>query len=310
MQDIKEKILTFLLATPQDEDLIKNGRIPELFQQNKEAAVRLICLYGSFFILMFLWLILFSVSGFLFQLILLFSAFGVLGILGYKLGTDTLMKASKLPGVSYPCAFTFAFGALYLLSDVFSQGGFFAVLTMLTVAGGLGAGIYKIKQKNLLNVSNVSLGIVSALVIIFFSGLVLSCISLSAENRQERVEAWTAAKRERQAQEMKQNMLSCTTEEECARLQMNKNQYYQTHEKEAQETCEYAVAAQVPTRFEWTVSPKTPKFSQYSIDVLKDSITLSGNKASMISQDGSKQQFTYTCVYNTKKKTAKAQIQK
>ena len=117
-----------------------------------------------------------------------------------------------------------------------------------------------------------------------------------------------AASRLRQAQEMKQNMLSCTTAEECARLQMNKNKFYQQHERIAQETCEYAVAAQVPSRFEWTVTTKTPKFTQYSIDVLKETIMLSGNNATTIEADGTKKPFSYTCVYNTKTKTAKAKI--
>lgn len=308
MSNIKEKLMAFLLATTQDEELIVAGRIPELFQQNRDAAVRLLAMCGSFFCLVFLWLIMFSVSGFAFQLILLFAAFGILAGAVYKIGYKNVYAALKYPVVAYPAAFTFAFGALYLLSDVFSQGGFFAVFTIFLVIGALAGGIYKLRMQDAVPVSNISLAIASSLIIIFFSGLILSCISLSVTNQQERVEAWAEQKRIRQAQEMKQNMMSCTTEEECARLQMNKNKFYQEHEMVAQETCERAVAAQIPSRFEWTVTAKTPKFSQYSIDVLKETIMLSGDKATLIEADGSKKPFSYTCIYNTKTKTAKAKI--
>ena len=56
MSNIKEKLMAFLLATTQDEELIVAGRIPELFQQNRDAAVRLLAMCGSFFCLVFLWL--------------------------------------------------------------------------------------------------------------------------------------------------------------------------------------------------------------------------------------------------------------
>ena len=306
--DIKEKIMAFLLASPDDEELIVSGKIPELFQQNKDAAVRLLALYGTFFCLEFLWLILLSVSGFLFQLILVFAALGVLGALVFKIGHQNILQALNSPAVGYPAAFIFAFGALYLISDVFSQGGFLSILTILLIMGGLGAGIFKLRQNEKFNLSPVVMAIASSAVLMFSSGLLLACISLSAVNQQARVEAWTEQKRLRQAQEMKQNMLSCTTAEECARLQMNKNKFYQQHERIAQETCEYAVAAQVPSRFEWTVTTKTPKFTQYSIDVLKETIMLSGNNATTIEADVTKKPFSYTCVYNTKTKTAKAKI--
>lgn len=308
MSDIKEKIMAFLLATAQDEELIVSGKIPELFQKNRDAAVRLTAMCGSFFCLVFIWLIMFSVSGFLMQLFLLCAAFGILAAAVYKIGYKNVCNALNYPVVSYPAAFTFAFGALYMLSDVFSQGGFFAAFMMILIIGALAGGIYKIRMQSAVKVSDISLAIAASLVIIFFSGLILSCISLSVVNQQERVEAWTEQNRLRKAQEMKQNMLSCTTEEECARLQMNKNKFYQEHEMAAQETCERAVAAQIPSRFEWTVTAKTPKFSQYSIDVLKETVMLSGNKAVMIESDGTKTPFSYTCIYNTNSKTAKAKI--
>lgn len=93
-------------------------------------------------------------------------------------------------------------------------------------------------------------------------------------------------------------------------MNTKKNSYYAEYEEFAQEACENAVAKEIPGRFEWTVSAKDYKFTSYEVDVLKDDILLIGDRAQLIANDGTKTKITYTCHYNTKKKTTTAAIQK
>ena len=88
------------------------------------------------------------------------------------------------------------------------------------------------------------------------------------------------------------------------------NTYYAQYEEISQELCESAVAKEIPGRFEWTVSAKDYKFDRYEVDILKDEIILSGNRAQLIAGNSARMKISYTCRYNTKKKTAQASIQR
>ena len=92
-------------------------------------------------------------------------------------------------------------------------------------------------------------------------------------------------------------------------MNMKKNSYYEQYEEVAQDVCESAVAKEITGRFEWTVSAKDYKFNKYEVDVLKDEIALFGDLAQLIANNGARTKVTYTCRYNTKKKTARAAFQ-
>ena len=201
-----------------------------------------------------------------------------------------------------------------MFSDISSQGSFLSKLMLFMIVAGVGAGAYTARQV----AAGYGVNLIQLVVVALFAGGFL--LSLQAAAVQFGLDREVAVAQQRQemrrlreAEKMRMNNAStkiCSTDEECRKMNTKKNSYYAEYEEYAQEACENAVAKEIPGRFEWTVSAKDYKFTSYEVDVLKDDILLIGDRAQLISNNGIKTKISYTCHYNTKKKTTVAAIQR
>lgn len=314
MQNLQEKIKELLLLSDNDIEPLLKGDFKTLLSQNKEGAVRVGIVYGSFIVVLLLFLSLFSVFGAFGKVILSFLMFGLICIPAFLAGEENVLKATRYPAFSYFLLFVFALITLSMFSDISSEGGFLSKLLLFMIVAGLGAGAYSIRQKAAERGLNL---IQLVLVTLMLGGFLLSLQAAAVQFGMDREIAMAHQRQEirrlREAEQMRMNQAStkvCTTDEECRKMNTKKNSYYAEYEEFAQESCENAVAKEIPGRFEWTVSAKDYKFTSYEVDVLKDDILLIGDRAQLIDNDGTKTKITYTCHYNTKKKTTTAAIQK
>ena len=311
MLNVKEKLTEFLLLPDDDakEDLL-DGYVFDLAQENKNIIIRYLALCGSFFCAVMLFLIFFASLGFLFQpiLLLLFAAF--LGGLVFSFGKENVLEATRRRGVVWPLLVTFALAFLHLLSDVLSQAGMMSFLMIFISLGAVGFLAYKKHADNPREGSLLQMILFALVAWTFLFCAIHTGQVFSSESTRDAVQRWANDKRARDAQKMSQNMMSCTSEEECARMKQNKNVYYNTYAKEAHEACEYAVADAIPSRFEWTNQAGTEKFQSFAIDTLKETITLVGKTASLINESGAKTPFTYSCIYHTKTKKTAVRLKK
>ncbi len=312
MQNLQEKIKELLLLSDEDIEPLLRGDFKTLLAQNKEGAVRVGIVYGSGIVVLLLFLSLFSVFGAFGKVVLSFMMFGMIGILAFLAGEKNVLKATQYPAFSYFFLFVFAIMTLSMFSDISSQGSFLSKLLLFMIVAGLGAGAYTIRQKALERGLTL---LQLVLVTLFLGAFLLSLQAASVQFGMDREVAMAQQRQEirrlREAEQMRMNQAStkvCTTDEECRKMNTKKNSYYAEYEDFAQEACENAVAKEIPGRFEWTVSANDYKFSSYEVDVLKDEIFLIGDRAQLIANDGTKTKISYTCRYNTKKKTTEAAI--
>ena len=313
MADMKEKLKEFLLLTDEDVASLSNGDFKALLYQNKEACVRIAILYGIVLIAVLVYLSLFSVFGCFGKLVLAGLFFGSIGFAGWKVRAD-LTKMTEYPVVSYSVIGFFFLIVLSLLSDISSNGSFLSAFLALLILGGAGGCLYAFRQKTAeFGISTVQC-IGAALIVcsLLFS---IQAAGIQYVNDQDisMARSRSEARRLRDAAKMRGNQASmkvCTSEAECRKMNMKKNAYYEQFEETAQELCEVAVAREIPGRFEWTVSAKDYKFDRYEVDVLKDEITLFGDRAQMIRSRGAKVKISYSCRYNTKKKSTQVSVQK
>lgn len=309
MQNLQEKIKEKLLLADEDVEPLLQGDIKTLLSRNKEAAVRVALACGGCFVGLLIFLSVFSVFGAFGKIILIGAFFGTFGIMVLKHKAD-LLRATQYPVLSYFLIGFFGLMALSMFSSVSSQGSFFSKLLMLLVIGGVVGGIYTVRSKIAdLGVSVLQLVVAGLVVCSLLLSLQATAIQFSIDQEISMAQQRSEMRRQRDAEQMRHNQAStkvCSSEEECRKMNMKKNSYYAQYEEVAQEVCESAVAKEISGRFEWTVSAKDYKFNKYEVDVLKDEITLFGDRANLIANDGARTQLVYTCRYNTKKKTAQA----
>lgn len=313
MQNLQEKIKEILLLSDEDVEPLLRGDFKTLLAQNKDGAVRVGIVYGCGLIVLLLFLSLFSVFGAFGKVLLSFVLFGAVGALAFLAGEKNVLKATKYPAFSYFFLFVFAMLAMSMFSDISSQGGFLSKMLAFLIVAGLGAGAYSIRAK----AAEQGLNLIQlTLVALVLGGFLLSLQAASVQFGLDHEIAMTKQRqelrRQREADKMRMQQAStkvCATEEECQKMNTKKNSYYAQYEDVAQEACENAVAKEISGRFEWTVSPKDYKFTGYEVDVLKDDLLLIGDRAQLIGNNGEKTPLSYTCHYNTKKKTTTAAIQ-
>lgn len=314
MQNLQEKIKDILLLTDEDIELLLRGDLKMLMAQNKEAAVRVGIAYGTVLVVVLVFLLLFSVMGAFGKVLLSFIMFGGLFGVAFLAGEKNVLKATKYPAFSYFFLFVFAVMAWSMFSDVMSGGGFLSNLLAVLIVGGLGFGTYTLREKaRERGIATIQLTMVALLLGAFLLSLQVAGVQVGRDNEFERARQAQVIRRQREADKMRAQMAStriCTTDEECRKMNTKKNSYYDEYEDIAQMSCENAVAKDIPGRFEWTVSPKVYKFTRYEIDVLKDDILLIGDSAQLIGNDGTKTPLSYTCHYNTKRKTTTTNIQR
>ncbi len=313
MQNLQEKIKELLLLSDDDVEPLLKGDFKTLLSQNKEGAVRVGIVYGSFIVVLLLFLSLFSVFGAFGKVILSFMLFGVIAIAAFLAGLKNLLRITQYPAFSYFLLFLFGLMTLSMFSDISSQGSILSKMLLFMIVAGVVAGAYSLRQKAKENGLNLIQLVLAAL---FAGAFLLSMQAAAVQFGMDREIAMTRQRQEirrlREAEQMRMNQAStkiCTTDEECRKMNTKKNTYYAEYEEIAQETCETAVAKEIQGRFEWTVSARDYKFTSYEVDVLKDDILLIGDRAQLIANDGTKTKITYTCHYNTKKKTTTAAIQ-
>ena len=310
MFDIDEKLMSFLTLSDEDKENLAAGNVADVFQNNRDAFIRYISVCGGFFCSVFIFLMIFTSSGYLLQpvVFLLFAAF-LAGVF-FIFGKDTVLTATRYKGVVLPLTATFGCSFLYMFQDVLSGGGFFSFLLILASVGGVGYAGYKQYLNDPEKWTLFQLITAGLLALtMFFCVLYIGQTFTDQKTRDAIIES-ANEKRNREAREMRKNMQSCTSEEECARMRKNKNAYFDAFSADAHNACEYAVADAVPSRFEWTNPAGTQKFQSYSIDTLKETITLMGTTASMIDMNGAKTPFGYSCVYNTRTKATAVRLQK
>lgn len=314
MQNLQEKIKELLLLSDEDVEPLLKGDFKTLLAQNRDAAVRVFILYGSCVVALLLFLSLFSVFGAVGKVLLTFLLFGLIGVPAFLAGEKKVLEATRYPALSYFILSVFALMTLSMFSDISSQGSFLSKALLIMIVVGLGAGAYSVRQKaaergmTLIQLVSAALAAGAFLLSLQAAGVQFGLdreISM-AHRRQE-------VRRLREAEMMRMNQAStkvCATDEECRKMNTKKNSYYAEYEEAAQESCENAVAKEIPGRFEWTVSAKDYKFTSYEVDVLKDDILLIGDRAQLIDNNGIKTKISYTCHYNTKRKTTVAAVQK
>ena len=311
MSNLQEKIKKFLLLSDEDADLLAAGDFKSLLVQNKEAVVRVGILYAGVLAAVLIYLSLFSVFGAFGRLILLSLFFGTAALVVFT-HRDEFLSLLKYPLFSYFFAGIFALVALSAFSDISSQGSFISKLLALLIIGGAAGGIYTLRAKlaefGISTLQTAVLALVGCSLLLSLQTVGIRFVSdQDFSNAQRRSEA----RRLRDAEQMRHNhasMKACASEEECRKLNMKKNTYYSQYEEVAQEACEVAVAKEISGRFEWTVSAKDYKFGGYEVDVLKDEITLTGDRAQLIGRNGVKTKIFYSCRYNTRKKTSLASV--
>ena len=298
------------MLSDEERENLAEGNVAEVFQNNRDAFIRYISVCGGFFCAVFIFLMIFTSSGYLLQPIvfLLFAAF--LGALVFLFGKETVLTATCYKGVVLPLTATFGCSFLYMLQDVLSACGFLSFLLIAASIGGVGFAGYKQYAKDPekwtpLQLATAGLAALTMIFCVIYIGQ-----TFSNQKTREAILESADQRRNREARKMRQNMQSCTSEEECARMRQNKNAYFDAFAADAHNACEYAVADAVPSRFEWTNTPGTQKFQSYSVDTLKETITLLGTTAAMIDANGFKTPFGYSCVYNTRTKATAVRLQK
>lgn len=316
MQNWQNKLKDILLLSDDDADLVLKADFKTLMKENKDGAIRVLSLYGAFLVALLIFIALFSFFGGLCKIILILIAAAVIGGLGFFIGKDNLIKASKIPAISYFVIFLLSATTLSMFSDVSRMGSGGSKFLLLLIVGGLGAGVYfirpKVEEKGW---SSVQLAIAALLLSSFILSFQVALIQVSIDNDINRVRVVSELRRQKQAEQIRRDSMAspqkaCTTDEECRKMNTKKNEYYAKFEEIAMETCEKAVSKEIPSRFEWTVSPKEYKFSSYQVDVLQDQILLAGDKAQLIDGSGNKKPFGYVCRYNTKTKTTEVMLNK
>ena len=111
------------------------------------AAVRLAACYGAVFACFLLYLALFSVFGVMMKMILTLILFGVFGLIGYLIGLKRVVKVTKYPAILFFLLAMFGMLTLSRLSDITTNGSFVSELFLLLILGGLGIGVYAIREK-------------------------------------------------------------------------------------------------------------------------------------------------------------------
>lgn len=312
MQNLQEKLKEILLLSDEDVDLFLNGDLKMLLARNKEACIRLGIVYGICLVIVLLFLSLFAVFGAFFKVILSFLFFGALGGAVFLAGIDNVRKMMKYPVFSYYLTGLAGLVALRFFSDIWSQGSFLSACLLLMITAGIAAGAYTLRakaaEKGFSGIYLIAGGLLS---LSFLLSLQAAAVQFGVDMEVAQAQEMSEIRRAREAERMRMSVASskaCATEEECRKMNTKKNSYYAEHEENAQDACERAVAKEIAGRFEWTVSARDYKFTSYQVDVPEDDILLMGDRAQLISNDGIKTKISYSCHYNTKKKTAIASI--
>lgn len=311
IQNWQEKLKDALLLSDEDAQSVLKGDFKTVLSRNMEGALRTLSVYGAFLAAVMIFLLLFSVFGGMFKLILMMLFLGVIAAIGAAIGKEAALQATKEPGIFYFAGFLLGMVVMSMFSDITSEGSGASQFLLFLVLGGAVGGCIAMKPKFQEKNWAVSQVVLAALVLVCAFTMTQSAfIRMTIDGNMEYIRQYSEQKRREQAQAMREGFSSgaaapqaCTTEEECKRMNMKKNDYYAQHEAEAMATCENAVAKEITSRFEWTVSPQDYKFTNYQVDVLNDMITLSGDRAQLIDANGNKTQISYRCRYNTRRKT-------
>lgn len=318
MQNWQEKLKDALLLSDEDVASVLKGDFKTLMSQNKEGALRTLSLYGACLAGVMIFLLLFSVFGGMFKLILMMLFFGVFVAVAAIIGKDAVLRATKEPGIFYFVGFLLAAVVMSMFSDITAEGSGASQFLLFLILGGAVGGSIALKPKFQEKNWSVSQVVLAALMIVSALTMTQSAfIRMTIDGNMEYIRQYSEHQRRKQAETMRQGFSSgaaapqaCTTEEECKRMNMKKNDFYAKHEAEAMATCENAVAKEITSRFEWTVSPQDYKFTNYQVDVLNDLITLNGDKAQLIDASGNKTPISYRCRYNTRTKTTEVMLNK
>lgn len=312
MQGLLEKIKEKLLLSDEDVEPLLKGNFKVLLAQNKDGAVRAGIAFVGCLIATLIFLGVFSASGAFFKFILTLGLFGILGAVAF-INKASLVEKTRYPVCSYLLMAVFGLITLSMFSDISAQGSFFSKLLLILVLGGLGAGVYTMRQKAAeAGVSAMQMVSAALAAASFLLMLQSTAIRFSIDQEIDLAQRRSEMRRQRDAEKMRNSQAStklCSSEEECRKMNMKKNSYYEQYEEVAQDVCESAVAKEISGRFEWTVSAKDYKFNKYEVDVLKDEVTLFGDFAQLIANNGGRTKLTYSCRYHTKKKTARASVQ-
>lgn len=312
MQNLQEKLKEILLLSDEDTDLFLKGDFKMLLAHNKEACIRLGIVYGSCIVVVLLFLSLFSVFGALFKIILSLLFFGGLAGAAFLAGIENVRKIMKYPVFSYYLTALIGLLALCFASDIWGQGSFLSACLLIMITAGIAAGAYTLRTKAAeKGFSGIYLIVGGVMSLSFLLSLQAAAVQFGVDMEVAQAQEMSEARRAREAEQMRMSVASskaCATEEECRKMNTKKNSYYAEHEENAQDACERAVAKEITGRFEWTVSARDYKFTSYQVDVPEDDILLMGDRAQLISNDGIKTKISYSCHYNTKKKTAIASI--
>ncbi len=314
MQNLQEKIKKMLLLSDEDIEPLLKGDLKTLLVQNKEGAIRVAIAYGACIVLLLFFLFLFSLFGLFGKFVLIFLLFGSIAALAVLAGEKNILRITAYPACSYFLLFIFAVMALSMFSDIASKGAFFSKFILFCIIVGLGYGGYKIHEKAKERGMNlIQLVLMILILTSFLLSLQASAVQFSVDRQIETIQKMQEERRQEDAEKMRMSMSMastkvCTTDEECRKMNTKKHSYYAEYEEIAQEACENAVAKEITGRFEWTVSAKDYKFTSYEVDVLNDDILLMGDRAQLISNEGEKTKISYSCHYNTKKKTTTATV--
>ncbi|MCQ2966014.1 MAG: hypothetical protein MJ250_04660 [Alphaproteobacteria bacterium] len=309
-QSLKEK----LLLTDEDMPLLLQGDFANLMKQNREGAVRVSICYASLLLALLIFLGLFSLVGVLFKMFLSVLIFGLLGFVAYSVGEENVVKATKYPAFSYFLVFLFGVMTFSMIHSVMSDGGFLSFLCVIVIVGGIFGGFYLMREKaKARGYTYIQLTLIGLVLTSFLLSFQSAFVQMGTEHEIKVHKQRVELQRAREAEKMK-DLLSeskaCTNEEDCKKANTKKNTYYQQYEEEAQNSCENAVARELPGRFEWTVGKNDYKFDRFQVDVVNDKITLFGDKAQLIETGNIKIKVNYTCTYDTKKRITSASYHK
>lgn len=316
MQNWLETLKDLLLLSDEDVDSVRKGDFKTLLNENRDGLVRVCGVYAALLLCLFIFLSLFFWLGGTGRLVLMFLFFSVFAVAGALSGKEAALRATRERGVAGFVILMLAFVLMRMFSDVSANGsGPSQALMYVVFAGAIGGGLALKPKLQDRNWADLQIILTALSLAVFVTMMQSAFIRMTIDANAEYVRQYSERQRAKQAEEMRKNSMSapekaCTSEEECKRMNMKKNDYYIKHEAEVMATCENAVAKEITSRFEWTVSPADYKFTSYQVDVLNDEITVSGDRVRLIDAQGNKTPLSYRCRYNVRSKTTDVTLNK
>lgn len=95
IQNWQEKLKDALLLSDEDAQSVLKGDFKTVLSRNREGALRTLSVYGAFLAAVMIFLLLFSVFGGMFKLILMMLFLGVIAAIGAAIGKEAALQATK-----------------------------------------------------------------------------------------------------------------------------------------------------------------------------------------------------------------------